>query len=136
MAARNLDLRFGKGTDVPASEKPLRVSAESMTTTELELAVLRALCALPGGDDARAKVANELKAYRWKHADHLVIYEALMEINSADRQALRRELPAAVTRMGFPDINWERFFAANATTVPPDRIFELIRELKAGVSGR
>jgi len=136
MVSRNLDLRFGKGTDVPSSEKPLRVSAESVTTTELELTVLRALCVLPGGTATSAKVANELKAYRWKHADHLVIYEALMEISSADRQALRRELPAAVTRMGFPDINWERFFAANATPISPGRIFELIRELKAGVSGR
>lgn len=107
-----------------------------MNTTELELAVLRALCALPGGDAARAKPADELKKYRWEHADHRVIYEALIETKNADRETLRRELPAAATRMGFPDIQWERFFAAAATPLPPDRIFELIRELKAGVSGR
>jgi hypothetical protein len=116
--------------------KPLRVSAESVTKTELELAVLRALCLLPGGDTARAELANELKGYRWEYPDHRVIYEALIEVNSADRETLRRELPAAVTRMGFPDIDWERFFTANATTFPPDRIFELIRELKAGTSGQ
>ena len=106
-----------------------------MTTTELELAVLRALCTEPRGDDARARLANELKGYRWEHADHRVIYEALVKTNTADTETLRRELPAAVTRMGFPDINCERFFAANATPVPPDRLFELIRELKARVSG-
>jgi hypothetical protein len=132
----NLDLRFDEGTDVPPSEKPLRVSAESMSVTELELAVLCALCVQPGRDAARAKLANELRGYRWEHADHRVIYEALIETNTADRETLRRELPAAVTRMGFPDIDWERFFAANATPVPPDRIFELIRELRGGVSGQ
>jgi hypothetical protein len=101
----------------------------------LELAVLRGLCFLPGGGAARAKLANELKGYRWEHADHRVIYEALIKTNAADTETLRRELPAIVTRMGFPDIDWERFFTANATTFPPDRIFELIRELKARVSG-
>ncbi len=119
----------------PPSEKPLRVSSESATTTELELAVLRALCTRPGGDAAYAKLANELKGYHWKHADHRVIYEALIKTNAADTETLRRELAAAVTRMGFPDIDLDRFFVANATPVPPDRIFELIRELKAGVSG-
>lgn len=102
-----------------------------MTTTELELAVLRLLCTQPRGRAAWAKLANELEEHRWEHADHRVIYEALIEIDSADRETLRREIPAAVTRMGFPDIHCERFFAGNATTLPPDRIFELIRELKA-----
>lgn len=120
---------------MPTPEKPLRVSAESMTTNELELAVLRALCAMPGRDAESAKLVNELEGYRWEHADHRVIYEALSKTNAADTETLRRELPAAVTRMGFPDIQCERFFAANAAPVPPDRISELIRELKAGVSG-
>lgn len=57
-------------------------------------------------------------------------------MNSVDPETLRRELPAAVARMGFPDIHCERFFTTTATPVPRDRIFELIRELKAGVSGR
>jgi hypothetical protein len=121
---------------VSSSEKPLRVSsAEFMTATELELTVLRALCTQPGGDAARAKLADELRGYRWEHADHRVIYEALIKTNTADIETLRRELPGAVTRMGFPDIHWERFFNANATPLSPDRIFELIRELRAGVSG-
>lgn len=115
-------------------EQP-RVSAESVTTPELELTVLRALCTLPRGEAARLKLGDELKEYRWEHADHRVIYEALIEINSANRETLRRELPAAVTRMGFPDIHCERFFTATATPGPPDGIVELIRELKARVLG-
>lgn len=120
----------------PPSKKQLRVSADSETTTELELAVLRALCTQPRRDAAREKLVDELKRYRWEHADHRVIYEALIETDVADAETLRRELPAAVTRMGFPDIRWELFFDANATPVPPDSIFQLIRGLKAGVSGR
>jgi len=101
----------------------------------MELALLRALCALPRGDGVRARLTNELQGYRWENADHRVIYTALIETDIADTETLRRELPAAVTRMGFPDIDWERFFAGTGTPVTPDRIFELIRELKAGVAG-
>lgn len=119
----------------PPSEKPLRISSESATTTELELDVLRALCTRPGSDPAYAKLANELKEYHWKRTDHRVIYEALIKTNAADIETLRRELAAAITRMGFPDIDLDRFFPANATAVPPDRILELLRELRAGVSG-
>lgn len=97
---------------------------------------MRALCLLPGGDAVRTELANELKGYRWEHADHGAIYEALIKTHAADTETLWRELPAAVTRMGFPDIHWERFFAANVSPVPPDRIFELIRELKAGILGQ
>jgi len=106
-----------------------------VSTTELEIAVLQALCAQPAGDAFRAQLVNILKGYRWEHTDHRVIYEALVEINSWDRETLRRELPAAVTRRGFPDIHCERFFTATATPISPDRIFELIQELKARVSG-
>lgn len=118
------------------SEKPPRVSAESVTTTELELTLLRALSVLSEGDAFHTQIVNTLKGYHWEHADHRVIYEALIETDIVDTQTLRRELPAVVTRMGFPDIHWERFFATNATPLPPDRIFELIRELKARVSGQ
>lgn len=121
---------------VPSSEKPHRVSAESVTATELELAVLRALCTLPGNNATRAKLAHELKEYRWEQADHRVIYQAFIETDAGDTETLRRELPAAVTRMGFPDIQWERFFAATAMPIPTDRISGLIRKLRAGVSGR
>lgn len=120
----------------PRSQKPLRVSAESVTTTELELAVLQALCVTPRRDALSTQLVNQLNGYRWKHCDHRVIYEALIEVDIADTETLRRELPAAATRMGFPDIHWERFFAAPVTPLPPDRILGLIRELKAGVSGR
>jgi hypothetical protein len=119
----------------PLSEKLPRVSAESVTTTELELTLLRALSVLPRSDAPFTQLVDALKAHRWEHADHRVIYEALIETGIGDIETLRRELPAAVTRMGFPDINCERFFAANATPITPDRIFELIRELRAGVSG-
>ena len=96
--------------------------------------MLRALCTLPGAD-ARAKLADELRGYRWENTDHRVIYETLLQIDSADGETLRQELPAAVTRMGFPDIHWGRFFAATVMPISTDRISGLIRKLRAGVSG-
>ncbi len=114
----------------PPLERPLRASAESVTTTELELAVLRALCAQPESDAAWARLAHELKGYRWEDGDHKVIYEALVEISSADFETLRRQLPAATARMGFPDIDWQRYFGP--ASIPAD-LDELIRTLKRRV---
>ena len=118
----------------PSSENSPRISGESVSTTELELTLLRALSVMPRGDAPFTQLVDALKAHRWEHADHRVIYEALIETDTPDTETLRRELPAVATRMGFPDIHWERFFAA--TLVPRDRIFELIREMKGGVSGQ
>jgi hypothetical protein len=112
-----------------SSKKPVRVSAEPETTTDLELTVLRALCTQPGGQAARAKLANELKEYRWEHGDHRVIYEALIKIASPDPQTLRQQLPAVTVRMGFPDIDWQQYFAP--APIPTDRLYDLIRDLKS-----
>jgi hypothetical protein len=113
----------------PPSKKPLRVSAESVATSELELAVLRALCTQTAGHAECAKLASELAEYRWREADHRVIYEALIKINSGDPEMLRRRLPAATTRMGFPEIDWQRYFSP--TPIPADRLSDLIRTLKS-----
>lgn len=112
----------------PPSKKPLRESRESVTTNELELAVLQALCTRVGGHSGYAKLASELAEYRWEDADHRMIYEALMKTKNAGPETLSRRLPAAITRMGFPDIDWQRYFSS--TSISADRLHELIRALK------
>lgn len=112
---------------MPVFERPLRVSSESVTTTELELALLRALCTQPQGEAEHIRIVNQLKDYQWEGPDHRVIYEALVEIKSADTEILRRQLPAATARMGFPDIDWERYFSPPSISTEIDKLIRALR---------
>jgi hypothetical protein len=94
----------------------------------LELVLLRAVCSLPGGSSAFNRVTRQLAEYRWKHPDHQVIYEALAKIASPDFETLRRQLPAATVRMGFPDIDWQRYLPPEP--VSTDCLDDLILDLK------
>jgi hypothetical protein len=109
--------------------KKFRVSADPLTTTELEFALLRALCTGSRSHAACAKLASELKDYPWQNADNRVIYEALIEIGNLDAETLRWQLPAATARMGFPDIDWQRYFVPSPVHI--DRLNDLIRDLKS-----
>jgi hypothetical protein len=110
------------------SEKPLRVSSD-LPLDEMEIALLRAVCSLPGGSAAFERVTAELAEYRWKLPDHQVIYAALVKIASPDLDRLRRQLPAATVRMGFPDIDWQRYLPPEP--ISTDGLDDLIRELKS-----
>jgi hypothetical protein len=45
---------------------------------------------------------------------HRVVFEALTALPGRQPSALREQLPAQATRMGFPDVNWQNYFAAPA----------------------
>ncbi|HEV2287711.1 MAG TPA: hypothetical protein VGR81_02025 [Candidatus Acidoferrales bacterium] len=77
------------------------------TRMESERQVLRFLCA--GGADAAAQqnVARRLADYSWRDADHEILFEAIGELLAREPRRILRELPAAITRRGFPDIACE-----------------------------
>lgn len=58
-------------------------------------------------EPARAKLAG----YRWREPEHAVIFECLMALPSADPAAVREQLPALLTRRGFPDVGFADLFA-------------------------
>jgi hypothetical protein len=76
----------------------------------LEREILRALCSSPHLKTERDKLLAALSSHAWRDAEHRVVYEALLRIPSREGGALRLELPAAATRMGFPDIDWGNYF--------------------------
>lgn len=55
-----------------------------------------------------------------------MIYEALVRAERTDPQSLREYLPAQLTRIGFPDIDWMSFFAAE----PAKNLGDLVAELE------
>jgi hypothetical protein len=103
---------------------------------DLESRILRALCSGPaafgssGADHAPegAAILAELRAHRWQDPEHRVVFEALTLLPGRQGNELREQLPAQATRMGFPDVNWDAYFAANADDIPLEA---LVAELLA-----
>jgi hypothetical protein len=94
----------------------------------LECRVLGALCTHPSGERYENCVAA-LGNHAWWDAEHRVIYEAVRRIGFLPPAARRRELPAEVTRLGFPDVDCSAYFEGESAT--PSELPELIRLLHA-----
>jgi hypothetical protein len=113
---------------------------------DLESRILRALCSnpSPGIDDPavltttlaatltakRTAILAQLRSHRWQDPEHRVVFEALTLLPTRQATELREQLPAQATRMGFPDVNWEKYFNAEATT-DDSAIETLVAELLA-----
>ncbi len=80
-------------------------AAELMKATvlESERLVLRALCqgALEG--PVRSLARRYLASYQWLEPVHQVIFEIVMSLPTDSPQLIREQLPARLTRRGFPD---------------------------------
>jgi len=98
---------------------------------DLERKILRALCARANSRSSWAAIQRKLAGYVWMEPDHAVVYGALQRIRSRDPKTLRDQLPAEVTRMGFPDLDWDICFASEETSEAKGRLDELIVQLKA-----
>ena len=90
---------------------PVSMATRSRGTEEIESRVLGALCAGPLSLDDRSEALRSLANYNWILPDHRVIYEALRRSRQRNLAALRENIRAEITRLGFPDIDVEPFFA-------------------------
>jgi hypothetical protein len=52
-----------------------------------------------------------LRGYDCHDCEHQIVFEAIERLRGRNNSELREQLPAQATRMGFPDVNWENFFA-------------------------
>jgi hypothetical protein len=96
----------------------------------LECDILRAICASSYLAAERGRLLKELTSHTWRDAEHRVVYEALLRTLSRDTDALRSELPATTTRMGFPDVDWTEYFDRGGA-LKPQEVEIRIRMLKA-----
>jgi hypothetical protein len=107
-------------------------NSPSITITELERQLLRALCNGLSSHDDWNQVASQLSSHLWREPDHKVVYEALRAIKSNDPKTRRDELPAQVTRMGFPDLDCSVYFAGEESST--FEVDGLMRQLNARTS--
>jgi hypothetical protein len=86
---------------------------------QLELEVLRRILGsrkrvtaspLSEGRVPRKTIAL-LRGYDWHDSEHRIVFEAFERLQGRNNSELREQLPAQATRMGFPDVNWENYFA-------------------------
>lgn len=100
----------------PGNQPPNRANAlHPENIVEIERSVLRAICAFSGDATQRDHLLKKLANYSWREPDHAVVYRAIRSLPAGNVAKWREELPAAATRMGFPDLNWEYYFGAEDT---------------------
>ena len=94
--------------------------ADVRYTVSIERQILRALCSGP----ARTKIdhfVHKLLNYSWREPEHATVFQAIQSLAARGRRSWREELPAETTRMGFPDVEWRRYFEegdANGMPLP------------------
>lgn len=84
------------------------------TTHDLEKLVLRVLCVGTREGPVKEELIPPLRGYHWQVRLHQIIFRAIAAIGSDDPAVLRELLPAKLTRLGFPDVEWEEFFASHS----------------------
>lgn len=96
----------------------------------LERRVLRELCRARLTRAGWTKIARGLREYTWRDVEHGLVYAAIERLGSRDPQALREQLPAQATRMGFPDIDWQAYFSANEKPAATPSADQILRQAK------
>ena len=83
--------------------------ANNSRTIEMERALLAALCQSNPADANRAELLKSLRSYQWKSGDCRAIYQAIA-IRPNELNDIRRDLAARLTRIGFPDVDFDFCF--------------------------
>lgn len=87
----------------------MSVTDKTKQILEAERRILSLLCQGHARGPIQDGLDRELARYSWREHEHQVIFEALLEIPSSDPQAIREQLPACLTRKGFPDLDLETY---------------------------
>ncbi|HEV2422230.1 MAG TPA: hypothetical protein VGS59_11025 [Candidatus Acidoferrales bacterium] len=99
----------------------------SVPRLDNEKQLLRFLCA--SGEDIvrRRKLLQQLRQYSWRNKEHQVLFEAIGELLTTAPQQIVGHLPAAVTRLGFPDVSCDAL--ADPPRINAAAAFALAEEL-------
>jgi hypothetical protein len=100
------------------------------TDLHLEKLALRLLCAGTSQGIVRGGLIPMLRGYLWQNTLHRAIFNALVSIPSESPELLRQLLPAKLTRMGFPDVEWEELFTP--LTMSGEEAVALARKMVGG----
>jgi hypothetical protein len=97
------------------------------TDLHLEILALRLLCAGTSQGVVRGGLIPLLRGYRWQNTLHQAVFNAIVSIPSESPEFLQQLLPAKLTRMGFPDVEWEELF--RPLSMPGEEAVALVRTM-------
>lgn len=92
-----------------------------------EIMALRVICLGTPEGSVKEIGKSLLRDYHWSNALHQAIWNALYSLPSENPETLRQLLPARLTRLGFPDVEWEEFFAPHSLS--KDEAIALMRRM-------
>ncbi len=95
-----------------------------------EVEALRSLLSHTLSAAERKTLLTVLANYRFADPLHQLIFEAIGEMPGKTPDRLREELPACLTRKGFPAVDFEKYLAP--PQAPPAEILAWFREPPAG----
>jgi hypothetical protein len=102
----------------------------SVRVADLERGVLRELCHATLTRTNWQNILRELRGYVWQDVEHGLVYAAIRPLRSLNPNALREQLPAQTTRMGFPDIDWKTYFTHEGENDPAHSAGQIIRLIR------
>ena len=79
----------------------------SQTRAKIETNLLRFLCAARSSADTRLRVLLILQNHCWSTPDAAVFFECIRDLFACNSQTILANLPATLTRRGFPDMPCE-----------------------------
>lgn len=98
-----------------------------------ELKVLQAMCTGTPEGTVWDKGMLLLGTYPFRDTVHQLLFDVLQEINTDLPDIIRKQLPARLTRKGFPAVGWEKFLAPHSLSGP--QAVELMRQLRDWAGG-
>jgi hypothetical protein len=107
-------------------------AADKHHLVNIERQLLQALCQETTAGALRETAQRLLVDYRWRDPTHQAVFDSLKDIPSRSPIPIRDQVPARVTRRGFPDVNWDEFFAPS--TLSTEYSEDLMRQLRDSVS--
>ncbi|MBI4466354.1 MAG: hypothetical protein HY656_02850 [Acidobacteria bacterium] len=94
----------------------------------VEVKVLQAMCTGTPEGTVWDKGMLLLGAYPFQDVVHQLIFDVLQEINTDLPVIIRKQLPARLTRKGFPAVDTEKFLGAHSLAAP--EAVELMKKLR------
>jgi hypothetical protein len=110
----------------------MSTSRDPKLIVQTERRVLEVLCQGTAEGSVRETARRHLRDYHWREPLHQVVFEVLMAMPGEAPALVRDQLPARLTRKGFPDVDWEQFFEPHSSSL--EEAEALMRELRESES--
>ena len=93
---------------------PIEPQPKRNSTLEFERQLLRAMCSHRVSREQIITSIGRLANYVWILPEHATVFHAICRAIRLDHTSWRELLPAQATLMGFPDVQWLEYFAADS----------------------